>query len=754
LSSIATNRHWKGSRVDSAAFARARQFLYYHPVATWSALAAGVGSGILYLVLLVLLTLFADLIVNQGAVPSWTNLPRRLQISFRMASWQPPEEADWQAWVQQLGLEALRKEPWVARARHSSEEEEKDLSPEDRQLTWELRWRWHVHTYLQEHISSAAAQRVVEQTRALVARRGPRLALVEDVPSTGILGLALRTEHRLDGGLVNLVAWGFPATWAEGPRTYLLWLLGVAALVALLRAGTVFANNYAAALATTEAVTRLRRLVYHHTHRLGTLAFRALGPAEAVGVFTRHLEAVHESLYIWLTSYFREPVKFLLLLLFALLIHVWIALAFVFSALLIWIVGGQLAAFTRQQGRRASQRAAEQLALLQESLMLMRLVKVYLMEAFNQARVERQLASYAEAQQRRLRGEAFYGPLLVFLGLLAALLLLYLTGQIVLSHELGVTSVIVLATALTSLYLPLVTWLDNRRLLRRGRGSAVVVFEFLDRPGGVGQVVGAEFLPPLSQQLEFDHVTLKEPGTGRYLLQDVSLTIRAGQRVALVGPDDMQKHALVYLIPRFLDPTSGEIRIDGKDLRWVTLDSLRAQIAIVLQHNLVFNDTVANNIGCGDPSYPLPQIIEAAKIAHAHQFIQKLPRGYETPIGELGHPLRLSEQFRIALARAILRDPALLIIEEPTVPLDEETKDLVDDTYARILPGRTTLFLPHRLSTIRHCDQVFLLYNGRIEAAGEHRELLAHNELYRHLQYLEFNEFVALLAGQGVPTGV
>jgi ABC-type multidrug transport system fused ATPase/permease subunit len=255
-------------------------------------------------------------------------------------------------------------------------------------------------------------------------------------------------------------------------------------------------------------------------------------------------------------------------------------------------------------------------------------------------------------------------------------------------------------------------------------------------------VVGAEFLPPLSDRLEFDNVSLREPGTGRALLQGVSLTIRAGERVALVGPDDMEKHALVYLMNRFLDPTAGEIRIDQHNLRWVTLDSLRAQIGTVLMHNLVFHDTVANNIGCGDNAYTLGQIIEAAKIAHAHHFIQKLPKGYETPIGELGHTLGISEQFRIALARAILRDPALLIIEEPENTLDEETKALLDDTWARVLPGRTTIFLPHRISTIRSCDMLVLLHKGRVHATGVHKELLAQDPLYRHLHYLEFNEMV------------
>jgi ATP-binding cassette subfamily B protein len=203
----------------------------------------------------------------------------------------------------------------------------------------------------------------------------------------------------------------------------------------------------------------------------------------------------------------------------------------------------------------------------------------------------------------------------------------------------------------------------------------------------------------------------------------------------------MEKHALVYLIPRFLDPSSGEILIDGHNLRWVTLDSLRVQVGMLLQHNLVFNDSVANNIGCGDQTYTLPKIIEAAKVAHAHQFIQKLPKGYQTLIGEQGHYLNAAETFRIALARAILRDPALFIIEEPATPLEEETKDLVDDTLARVLPGRTVIFLPHRNSTIRSCDRVYLLNNGQVEAAGDHREMLTQSELYRHLQYMEFNVF-------------
>jgi ATP-binding cassette subfamily B protein len=309
----------------------------------------------------------------------------------------------------------------------------------------------------------------------------------------------------------------------------------------------------------------------------------------------------------------------------------------------------------------------------------------------------------------------------------------------------------VLAAAIISLYWPILAFLEARRVVRRSRQSARALFDFLDRQGGVGQAIEAEFIPALTRSIQFDKVSLRDGSTGRKLLHNISFTIKAGEKIALVGPDEREVHALVYLLPRFLDPSGGEVRVDGKNLRWVTLDSLRIQIAVVLQHNLIFNDTIAHNIGCGDPTYNLQRITDAAKIAHAHQFITKLPQGYETVIGEQGHPLKLGEMFRIALARAILRDPAILVIEEPVEPLDDDTKGMIDDTLQRVLPGRTVIFLPHRLTTIRACDQIFLIYQGKLEASGDHRELLNTSELYRHLQYMEFNEFAGVVAPAVAP---
>ena len=706
---------------ERKAFAKACAYLNYNTTAKRLALAASVGMALLSIGLLFVLWLFADLMVSRSQLPAFDALSLRERNLFnqRWAALSPEDRKKYLGDAPGGMAEALK------------DKELGEMSPPEQETVW----RGYVVQVLKNRVGQDAADLVTDRAE-------------QPLSDVGILSLVVRADvigHPFEPIVCRLAQWN-PWMWKyRGESTpnffyYLTGLLLVAMVLALLRGLLSFLVQEMAARASIEASLRMRRAVYLHTFRLGTLALQALGPAEAVSIFVRHVEAIVEALYIRMTVWYREPVLIVLLLCFVLLVQPWLALAFLGFALLVWVFGGQAVVYFRRQGRAASNRASEYLTLLRESLMLMRLIKVYLMEPFGRARVERLLARHARAQLMRLRSEAVSRPLLIFLGLLAALLLLYVAGLIVLQGQLGAASTIVLAVALISLYWPVHSWLSHVRIIRRGREAAVTYFKFLERPGEVGQVVGAEFLPPLRHRIELDNVSLREPGSTRILLQDVTLTIPAGHRIGLVGPDDLEKHALVYLIPRLLDPTSGEVRMDQHNLRWVTLDSLRNQIALVLQDNLIFHDTIANNIGCGDPAYTLPQIIEAAKIAHAHHFIQKLPKGYETAIGEQGHFLSSSEQFRIGLARAILRDPALVIIEEPEDAMDEDTKALLDDTFARFLPGRTTIFLPHRISTIRSCDRIYLLHNGKIEAEGIHRDLLTQNPLYRHLHYLEFAE--------------
>jgi ATP-binding cassette subfamily B protein len=720
------------------AFARCQKFLGYHPLAKWLSIFSSFGAAILYVALIVVLGLFIDLVVERGEIPGYYDLPAYQRQAFLNDITLPEDQARRDEMIEsaKAELKTLNFDPALIRNWEKGEPPDK-LPAHEKAILW---WAT-VPALLHDRVGEDAAQKVRDDLKACGAETAAHRAL----DNAGMLSLVVRTRQSFRSRALGFLAEWCDWTWAYGNNTFLIGLFLIALGVAAARLVVLFLSRYLGAAAVIEALTRLRRSVYHHTNRLGTLAFRALGPSEAVSISTRHLEVVHDGLYKWLTVYFREPVKFALLVAFTFAVNFWLAVAFLLFATLVWLIGGQVSAYYRRQGRRAEARSADQLVLIQESLMLMRLIKIYLMEAFNQTRLERQLSSYARAQSLRYRGEAVYRPLFFFLGLLAAMLLLVAAGIVILRGELGVTSCLVLIAAIISMYWPILSFLEARRVVRRSRAAARAVFDFLDRQGGVGQAIEAEFIPALSESLEFDKVSLREPGTGRKLLRNVSLSIQAGEKIAIVGPDEMEKHALVYLLPRFLDPAHGEVKIDGKDLRWVTLDSLRIQIAMVLQPNLVFNDTVANNIGCGDAAYNLQRIVEAAKIAHAHQFISKLPQGYETVIGEQGHALNLGEMFRIGLARAILRDPAILIIEETTTPLDEDTKGMIDDTFQRVLPGRTVIFLPHRLSTIRSCDRIYLLYEGKIEAVGDHRELLGESELYRHLQYMEFNEFAGLV---------
>ena len=236
--------------------------------------------------------------------------------------------------------------------------------------------------------------------------------------------------------------------------------------------------------------------------------------------------------------------------------------------------------------------------------------------------------------------------------------------NVVVNDQISIATMLILVVSLAGLAYPIAEWIRLRKGYSPGEPVGRGVFEFLERRPELHQNVGAHFLNAFKDQIAFDHVEL-ESRSGRRLLESISLEIPAGSRTAIMGQDDDSKLALVCLIPRLLDPRSGRVLIDGHDLRDVTFESVRAQVATVLQADLVFTDSVLVNIGLGDSMNTLPRIIEAAKLAHAHNFIQDLPHGYDTTIGPLGHYLKPDEQFRIALARAYLHDPSILIVEEP-----------------------------------------------------------------------------------------
>ena len=275
-------------------------------------------------------------------------------------------------------------------------------------------------------------------------------------------------------------------------------------------------------------------------------------------------------------------------------------------------------------------------------------------------------------------------------------------------------------------------------------GAAIVaadeINQFLLRVPAVSQVVGAKFLEPMSRSLQFNQVSV-ETETQPELISNLDLKFECGQRVALLALDPREAEALVSLIPRFRDPQNGQVLIDGQDIRRVTLESLRAEAVTVGGQEPVFSATILENITAGQSAISRQDAIEASKTVHAESFIRQLPKGYETPLGEHGVLLDPGQVFRLSLARAVARKPAMLVIQEPEARLNEETKAMLDDAYQRICVGRTVIFLPSRLSTVKKCNRLVLIHQGRVAADGTHEELMRTSDLYRHWEYMRFNVF-------------
>ncbi len=523
--------------------------------------------------------------------------------------------------------------------------------------------------------------------------------------------------------------------------------LGLACIV-LIAMLTLWRRRVIAVVAT-EVASTLRRLIHRQMFRLGQSSLPTEGIGPVINLWTREVNDIRDGLIADLDVTPRMHVLGAGLLVIAILVSPLLTVFLASLGLLVWLMARVLDRDARTATEVAMRDASVQLCLLHEDLGLLRTVRVYGVGDYDRQRFDEHLARYQKADARRI---VTSGPLNPSTGLLygagLAIALGLLGYNVVESHRISIASMLILFVSLAGLAHPIAEWVRMTRAIRHANRSARGIFEFLERRPELHQNVGAQFLNALKDQITLEKVDL-ESRSGRHLLREVSLEIPAGTRTAIMGEDDDAKLALACLIPRLIDPKSGRILIDGHDLRDVTLDSVRAQVATVLQADLVFTDSVLVNIGLGDAMHTLPRIIEAAKVAHAHHFIQDLPHGYDTTIGPLGHYLKPDEQFRIALARAFLHDPSILIVEEPNTPIDEDTRHFVDDTLSRMSIGRTLIVIPHRYATVQASDHVILLHHGRVEDAGSPARLQAESKLFRHLMYLEFNE----LAGGEIEAG-
>jgi len=382
--------------------------------------------------------------------------------------------------------------------------------------------------------------------------------------------------------------------------------------------------------------------------------------------------------------------------------------------------------------RRVRARLGDINAKLQDNLSGIRVIQAFAREDLEYERFSKESERYYHARVKGIRYWSIFFPAIRFFGAMGTVIVLGVGSVMVVRDQMTLGTLVAFLAYIASIYDPLnrLTEVDN--IFQEAIAAGERIFELLDETTDVKDAPDAIDLPALGGEMVFDQVHFRY-GSGDQVLHAISFTMAPGEVVALVGPSGAGKTSIANLICRFYDPSSGTVSVDGCDLRHIKLASLRRRVAVVLQDSFLFNNTVAENLLYGKPDATDAELAAAARAANAHDFIMQLPDGYETEIGERGVKLSGGQKQRLALARAILADPRILILDEATSSVDAEAEYLIQQALERVLEGRTALIIAHRLSTIRNADKIIVLDRGRIAEIGSHEELMQRGGLYSQL---------------------
>jgi subfamily B ATP-binding cassette protein MsbA len=398
------------------------------------------------------------------------------------------------------------------------------------------------------------------------------------------------------------------------------------------------------------------------------------------------------------------------------------------------IIGKKLRKISRGQ----QEKMADINSHLLETISGVRILKAFCTERYEIKRFNQQNHDFYKLRMKGLKNVMLMSPISEMVGAVCVIGAILILGRAVLDNHLSFGVFSLSMVAILQAIRPIKRIANVQAIIQQAMAANDRIYEVLDTKPTVVEKNGAVELAPLNDQIQLNAVNFHYDQSSGEVLQDINLTIKRGELVAIVGPTGSGKSTLVNLIPRFYDATSGKVSFDGVDVKNVTFKSLRGQVGIVTQEAILFNDTVRNNIAYGTFDVTKEQVRHAAQMAFANHFVEKMPSGYETMVGDRGFRLSGGEKQRLTIARAILKNPPILILDEATSALDSESEKFVQDALDTLMKNRTVIAIAHRLSTIMKADKIVVLEAGRIVGLGKHEELLISCPLYRRLYETQF----------------
>jgi subfamily B ATP-binding cassette protein MsbA len=510
-----------------------------------------------------------------------------------------------------------------------------------------------------------------------------------------------------------------------------------------------YAGTYLVNYAGYGLITDLRNSLYSSVLRRSAAFFQKHSTGTLVSTIVNDVERVQFAMSSVMAEFLQQFFTFVFLAGVVIVYGrelAWLLLLFlpviVFSA-------KKIGTRVRHTTRSGQDKLADIQNILHETITGNRIVKAFSMEAWELARFSKAARRLFRANLRSVAAAAVSSPLMDIFGAVAIALLLLLGREQIVHGSMTPGIFFAFVIALFKLYDPVRKFAQFHNNFQQALGASSEIFKFMDVTDEVQEKPNAPALPPFSRSISLNEVSFcyESEGVQREVLRNINMEVKAGEILALVGSSGAGKSTLVSLIPRFFDVTTGSITIDGKDVRDVSLASIRSQIGVVTQETVLFNESLRNNIAYGQPGVAQVAIESAARAALAHDFIMDLPAGYDTVIGEKGVRLSGGERQRIAIARALLKNAPILILDEATSALDSESEALVQSALQNLMSGRTVVVIAHRLSTVRRADRIVVIENGAIADIGTHEELVQKLGTYRRLYDLQFIDLEAPRVG-------